>query len=65
MNDKLQISEAHDMLDRLGADGKRGSGSIRERLSSLLRLYRHGKPLPSSVELTYAHYGPENGNVKP
>jgi len=56
-------TEAHDMLTRLGAPGRPGQASVRERLASLLGDYRKGKPLPTNQEVGFALYGPRETNM--
>lgn len=53
----IELENAHAMLDKLGATGTKGSGSIRERLSCLFADYiKNSRPLPTIEEINWAHW---------
>lgn len=52
MDANKELSDAHDLLDRLRAPGSRNMGSVRERLLQLLLANaQRDKLLPSEAEL--------------
>ena len=63
MNNELK--NAHAMLDKLGACGNQGSGSVRERLTSLFREFiENNRPLPTIEEVNWAHWEGERRRIK-
>ncbi len=55
---KREVEDAHAMLDRLGAPGRQGGASIRERLDSYLCQLVKGRPLPTREQVGWARFGP-------
>jgi len=51
-----ELAEAHAMLDELGAPGRRGTGSVRERLGLLLDGFWKGAPLPDRGKVIQAQF---------